>query len=109
MFRESSYNKRVPESFELNEEILTVTANDEDTGVNKEISYYIVAGNDEGIDKRAVIKWVLGGGGGGQCSLDRRDADFPRWVHWCLTKRLTRLRSFSASAVGFDFTEILCI
>ena len=48
-FRESGYIKKVPESFELNEEILTVTADDEDIGKNKKISYSIVAGNDEGI------------------------------------------------------------
>ena len=49
VFRESSYMKKIPESFELNEEILTMTADDKDTGVNSRISYYIVAGNDEGI------------------------------------------------------------
>ena len=47
VFREGTYNKKIPESFELDEEILVVTADDEDIGVNKEISYSIV--DDEGI------------------------------------------------------------
>ncbi|XP_028404999.1 cadherin-23-like isoform X3 [Dendronephthya gigantea] len=49
VFRESSYSKKIPESFELNEEILTVTADDKDIGKNSDISYSIVAGNDEGV------------------------------------------------------------
>jgi hypothetical protein len=48
VFRESSYTKKISESFELEEEIVTVTADDKDTGVNQKISYSIVAGNDEG-------------------------------------------------------------
>ena len=55
MFRESSYSKKIPESFELNEEIVTVIADDKDTGVNGELSYFIVAGNDDGMRVFALL------------------------------------------------------
>ena len=29
-------------------------------------------------------------------------ADFPRRVHWCAVKELTKLNSFSATVIGYD-------
>lgn len=49
VFRQNTYRKKIPESFELNEEILTVSADDADIEENERISYFIVDGNVDGV------------------------------------------------------------